>query len=102
MAADLKAMESGYNEIRELSQQALERERWRLRNDNQRLNGQINRLMNSFEREQLFVSEKIQERNEQIRQESMRALVAVASGAISTGYFWGIGLERLVKGRSFP
>ena len=93
-------MESGYNEIRELSQQALERERWRLRNDNQRLNGQINRLMNSFEREQLFVSEKIQERNEQIRQESMRALVAVAY--FIGGYFWGIGLERLVKGRSFP
>lgn len=73
-----------------------------MRNDNQRLNGQINRLMNSFEREQLFVSEKIQERNEQIRQESMRALVAVASGGYFIGgYFWGIGLERLVKGRSF-
>ena len=100
LAADLKAMESGYNEIRELSQQALERERWRLRNDNQRLNGQINRLMNSFEREQLFVSEKIQERNEQIRQESMRALVAVASGAILLAVIFG--LERLVKGRSFP
>ena len=90
LAADLKAMESGYNEIRELSQQALERERWRLRNDNQRLNGQINRLMNSFEREQLFVSEKIQERNEQIRQESMRALVAVASGAILLAVIFGV------------
>ena len=83
-------MESGYNEIRELSQQALERERWRLRNDNQRLNGQINRLMNSFEREQLIVSEKIQERNEQIRQESMRALVAVASGAILLAVIFGV------------
>lgn len=90
LAADLKAMESGYNEIRELSQQALERERWRLRNDNQRLNGQINRLMNSFEREQLIVSEKIQERNEQIRQESMRALVAVASGAILLAVIFGV------------
>ena len=90
LAADLKAMESGYNEIRVLSQQALERERWRLRNDNQRLNGQINRLMNSFEREQLFVSEKIQERNEQIRQESMRALVAVASGAILLAVIFGV------------
>ena len=90
LAADLKAMESGYNEIRELSQQALERERWRLRNDNQRLNGQINRLMNSFERDQLIVSEKIQERNEQIRQESMRALVAVASGAILLAVIFGV------------
>ena len=90
LAADLKAMESGYNEIRELSQQALERERWRLRNDNQRLNGQINRLMNSFEREQLIVSEKIQERNEQIRQESMSALVAVASGAILLAVIFGV------------
>lgn len=90
LAADLKAMESGYNEIRELSQQALERERWRLRNDNQRLNGQINRLMNSFEREQLIVSENIQERNEQIRQESMRALVAVASGAILLAVIFGV------------
>ena len=90
LAADLKAMESGYNEIRELSQQALERERWRLRNDNQRLNGQINRLMNSFEREQLIVSEKIQGRNEQIRQESMRALVAVASGAILLAVIFGV------------
>ena len=90
LAADLKAMESGYNEIRELSQQALERERWRLRNDNQRLNGQINRLMNSFERDQLIVSEKIQERNEQIRQESMRALVAMASGAILLAVIFGV------------
>lgn len=90
LALDLKAMESGFNESRELSKQALERERWRLRYDNQRLSGQISRLMNSFEQEQLAVSERIQERNEAIRQESMVALVAVASGAIVLAVVFGI------------
>lgn len=90
LASDLKAMESGFNESRELSKQALDRERWRLRYDNQRLSGQISRLMNSFEQEQLAVSERIQMRNETIRQESMIALVGVASGAIVLAVIFGI------------
>lgn len=90
LASDLKAMESGFHESRELSKQALERERWRLRYDNQRLSGQISRLMNSFEQEQLSVSERILDRNEAIRQESMNALLGVASGAIVLAVIFGV------------
>ncbi|HIZ26147.1 MAG TPA: response regulator [Candidatus Barnesiella merdipullorum] len=94
LASDLKAMESGYHESRELSKQALERERWRLRNDNQRLSGQISRLMNSFEQEQLLVSERILDRNEAIRQESMNTLLGVTSGAIVLAVIFGIMVWR--------
>lgn len=94
LALDLKAMESGFHESRELSKQALERERWRLRFDNQRLSGQISRLMSSFEQEQLLVSERILDRNEAIRQESMNALVGVASGAIVLALIFGIMVWR--------
>lgn len=94
LASDLRAMESGFNESRELSKQALEWERWRLRNDNQRLSGQISRLMNSFEQEQLLVSERILDRNEEIRQESMNALLGVASGAIVLAVVFGIMVWR--------
>ncbi len=90
LASDLKDMESGFNESRALSQQSLERERWRLRRDNQRLNEQINRLMGSFEQEQLVVSERIMDHNEQIRRESMYTLVGVASGAILLAVLFGV------------
>lgn len=90
LASDLKVMELGYNESRLLSHQALERERWQLRRDNERLGGQISRLMNSFEQEQLVVAEKIMARNEEIRRESMYALVAVASGAIVLAVIFGV------------
>lgn len=94
LASDLRAMESGFNESRELSRQALERERWRLRRDNQRLTGQINRLMGSFEQEQLAVSERIMDRNERIRRESMYMLVGVAVGAILLAVVFGIMVWR--------
>lgn len=101
LALDLKAMESGFHESRELSKQALERERWRLRFDNQRLSGQIGRLMSSFEQEQLLVSERILDRNEAIRQESMNALVGVASGAIVLALIFDIMLLSLCNNNAF-